>query len=106
MSALISCRGVDPSAASPITMKPDFCSAMSERLKFVTCATLILVNAPADDFHAVAVTPTLRRSGRRIASAPKAAADLDIAPRLRGSVNPSHAMMQRVVSIDLRSAYL
>ena len=46
--------------------------------------------APADVFHAAAVTPTLRRWGMMMPCPPNAAAERMMAPRLRGSVTPSH----------------
>jgi len=58
---------------------------------FGACATRTLASAPADAFHAAAVTPADRRTGISTPSAPNAATDLATAPRLRGSVMPSSA---------------
>ena len=47
----------------PITVKPAFLKASSARVMLVTCATGIRERAPAEAFHADAVTPTERRVG-------------------------------------------
>ncbi len=47
--------------------------------------------APAEVFHAAAVTPTDRRCGTMTPCPPNAAVERMIAPRLRGSVTPSSA---------------
>ena len=92
------------SAASPMAVKPAFCRDSSARVMFVTCATGTRASAPADVFQADAVTPTERRVGTMIPSAPKAAADRAIAPRLRGSVTPSSATSRVPVSKRAASA--
>ena len=79
------------SPASPTTVQPAFLYASSARVRLVARATGTRAAAPADTFHAVAVTPAARRDGTTTPCAPKAAADRSTAPRLRGSVTPSSA---------------
>ena len=92
------------SAASPITVNPAFCSVSMQRVMLVTCATGTRASAPADVFQAEAVTPTERRVGTMMPSAPKAAAERAMAPRLRGSVTPSSATSRVPVSRSAASA--
>ena len=61
-------------------------------VRFTTRATGICAAAPADTFHAAAVTEAERRSGRITPFAPNAAAERITAPRFCGSVTPSSAM--------------
>ncbi len=70
---------------------PASAQAVNARTRFVARATGNRAAAPADVFHAAAVTPAARRSGTTTPCAPNAAADLITAPRLRGSVTPSNA---------------
>ena len=63
------------------------------RARFVTCATRRRAAAPAEDFHAAAVIAAARRSVMTTPAAPNADALRTIAPRLRGSVTPSSAMI-------------
>ncbi len=57
----------------------------------MTLATGTRAAAPAETFHAAAVTPAARRSGTTTPCAPNAPAERSTAPRLRGSVTPSSA---------------
>ena len=61
-------------------------------VRFTTRATGMCAAAPADTFHAAAVTEAERRSGRITPLAPNAAAERMTAPRFCGSVTPSSAM--------------
>ena len=56
-----------------------------------TWATGTRASAPADAFHAPAVTRADRRAGTSTPCPPNAAAERTTAPRLRGSVTPSRA---------------
>ena len=80
-------------ASRPIKLSPAVAYARRLRLRFVARAIGIWAAAPAEVFHAAAVMPAERRSGINTPSAPKAAADRTIAPRLRGSVMESNATM-------------
>src|SRR5665648_503643 len=82
---------VVPPAANPTTKQPASRSSPRARTRLVTRATGTLAAAPADTFHAAAVTPAARRSGITTPCAPKAPADRSTAPRFRGSVTPSSA---------------
>jgi alpha-N-arabinofuranosidase len=85
---------VSPAASSPATKNPASWYTRSVRVRFTARATGSRASAPADAFHAPAVTPALRRAGTTTPVAPNAAADRTTAPRLRGSVTPSRATMR------------
>ncbi len=82
-----------PSASSPATKKPAFLYPSIARVRLTACATGSRASAPAEAFHAPAVTPADRRVGTTTPVAPNAAADRTTAPRFRGSVTPSSATM-------------
>ena len=79
------------SPSRPTTNNPSFFAASIVRAKFVTCAIGKRAAAPADAFQAEAVIAAARRSVIKTPAAPKAAALLTMAPKLRGSVTPSSA---------------
>ena len=83
-----------PSASSPATKNPAFLYPSIARVRLTACATGSRASAPAEAFHAPAVTPADRRVGTTTPVAPKAAADRITAPRLRGSVTPSRATIR------------
>ena len=56
-------RSVVPSASSPATKKPAFLYPSIARVRLTACATGIRASAPAEAFHAPAVTPADRRDG-------------------------------------------
>ena len=74
------------------------------RTRFVARAIGTRAAAPALVRQAAAVTPTDRRSGITMPSAPNAAADRTIAPRLRGSVSPSIATSSPAADFSARSS--
>src|ERR1700722_15053983 len=89
---------VVPAASSPATKKPAFLYPSIARVRLTACATGSRTSAPADAFHAPAVTPADLRAGTTTPGAPNAAADRTPAPRLRGSVTPSSATMSGKVA--------
>ena len=89
---------VSPPPSSPTTKQPACCSPRASRARFVARATGTRAAAPAETFHADAVTPAARRSGTSTPCAPNAPADRSTAPRLRGSVTPSSATTSGAVA--------
>src|SRR6201986_2631177 len=90
----ISRRSVVPSASSPATKKPAFLYDSIARVRLTACATGSRASAPAEAFHAPAVTPADRRDGTTTPVAPNGAGDRITAPRFRGSVTPSRATIR------------
>ena len=93
VATFISDNVTSDSPSKPTTKQPIFLASSIVRAMLVTCATGMRAAAPADDFHADAVIAAARRSVITTPATPKAAALRTIAPRLRGSVTPSKAMM-------------
>src|SRR5690625_4843847 len=93
-----------PPASRPTTNSPCFLYASRVRTRFVTCATRTRAAAPAETFHAVALTLAERREGMTTPSAPNAEAERRAAPRLWGSVIPSRARMRGVCASRRSSA--
>src|SRR5690606_8328322 len=81
------------SASRPAIIMPSEAHAWSWRVRLVATATGSLAAVPALVRHATAVMPALRRWGSSTPWAPNAAAERMTAPRLRGSVTPSSAMI-------------
>ena len=72
---------LSPSPSSPITEYPIVLSFSKVRFRFYTLITFINAHAPALAFQQAAFTEALRLWGIITPSAPKAAADLIMAPR-------------------------
>ena len=89
-----------PPPSRPTTNTPAALSPCRVRTRLVTRATGTRAAAPADTFHADAVTPAARRSGTSTPCAPNAPADRRTAPRLRGSVTPSSATISAGRSVS------
>ena len=75
--------------------KPALRYSSSARVRLLASATGMRAAAPAEVFHALAVMPADRRSGTTTPWPPKAATERMMAPRLRGSVMPSRATIER-----------
>ncbi len=84
---------VEPAPSRPITNRPCSRYSRSVLVRLAARATGRWARVPAEVFQAPAVTPAERREGTRIPWAPKAVAERAMAPRLRGSVTLSSAMI-------------
>lgn len=90
-------KPVSPTMGVTATVEADavvsaFLQAFNGFGEIYHAATGMCAAAPADTFHAAAVTEAERRSGRITPLAPNAAAERMTAPRFCGSVTPSSAM--------------
>src|ERR1700756_5233955 len=82
-------RSVVPSASSPATKKPAFLYPSIARVRLTAWATGSLASAPAEAFHAPAVTPADRRDGTTTPGAPKGGAGPPTAPGVPGGGPPA-----------------